>query len=127
MVQCYNVPLDTTLCIISSPKVIQSEWRLVIVNKKAVSGSQYRVMGEYKCSSGYPKEALDFANKIASEDWQPDRAYVVDVAKCDDEYKLLEINSFSCSGLYYSDMEPIVRELSKIALEEWMEYNNAND
>ena len=67
--------------------------------------------------------AFELADKIAKEDWSPDRAYTLDICKCYGSYYLLEANSFSCSGLYESNTEPIVREVSRVALEEWKEYN----
>ena len=36
--------------------------------------------------------------------------------------KVLEVNSFSCSGLYGCNIEKIVREVSRVAKEEYDEY-----
>ena len=69
-------------------------------------------------------DAWSLASKIVKEEWQPDRAYTLDICLSDGKYSLLEANSFSCSGLYACPVEPIVREVSRIALEEWKEYNN---
>ena len=63
------------------------------------------------------------AQRIAKEEWQPDKAYTLDVCKSNGEYFMLEANSFSCSGLYKCPPEPIVKSVSEAALKEWKEYN----
>jgi len=115
--------LDQIIAIISSPKSINIEWRFVVVDKKVVAGSQYKKNGKLDISRFFDVEAFELANKIAQEDWQPDRAYTLDICEWCGMYYLLEANSFSCSGLYEADPKPIVEEISRIALEEWKEYN----
>ncbi len=127
-------PLDQIITVISSPKVIEKEWRFAVVDKKVVACSQYRDFAKEKVSDnkkeyelfiveGSEAGAKILAEKIAEEEWQPDIAYTLDICKSNGEYYLLEANSFSCSGLYESEPEPIVREISKAALREWEEYN----
>ena len=115
--------LDQIIVIIAPPRHIQTEWRCVVVNKKVIAFSQYRKNGRLDIKREINIDAFYFAEEIAKTDWQPDRAYTLDICKSDDKYYLLEANSFSCSGLYFSDPVPIVSEISRIALEEWKEYN----
>jgi hypothetical protein len=115
-------PIDEILLIVSSPKVIESEYRFVIIDKKVVTGSQYIKNGKIYNSKKYPVEAEELAFKIAQEKWQPDIAFTLDICKSDGEYHLLECNSFSCSGLYKCLLEPVVKAISEAALKEWLEY-----
>ena len=114
--------LDQIITIISTPKNISTEWRFIVVDKKVVAGSQYKKNGKLDINSFFNVEAFELANKIAQEDWQPDKAYTLDICEWCGGYYLLEANSFSCSGLYDADMKPIVEEISRIALKEWKEY-----
>jgi hypothetical protein len=41
-----------------------------------------------------------------------------------DEYKVMEINSVTCSGLYKCDLEAYVKEMSRISLNKWDKYKN---
>ncbi len=124
-------PLDQILTVISTPKLIHKEWRFVIVDKKVIAVSQYRenfksyvreqsLEIDPVIEEGCPTKALKLAEEIADDPWQPDRAYTLDICSGNDgRVWLLEANSFSCSGLYKCSPEPIVREISRIALEDW--------
>lgn len=127
-------PLDQIITVISSAKVIEKEWRFVVINKKVVACSQYRDFAKEKVSDNKKKYELFIeegseigakllVERIAAEEWQPDIAYTLDICKSNGKYSLLEANSFSCSGLYEGKPEPIVKEISKAALEEWEDYN----
>ena len=58
---------------------------------------------------------------LDSVDWSPERCFVIDVDYFDqtEEVKIIELNAISTSGWYTANPEPIVRELSRVALEEW--------
>jgi len=115
-------PLDQIITIISSPKVIDKEWRCVIIDKKVVAYSQYKKNDKLDIENSIDSEALCLADKIAKEEWQPDIAYTLDICKSGDKYSLLEVNSFSCSGLYEADPGPVVKEISRVALIEWKDF-----
>jgi len=115
-------PLDEIIVVISSPKVIDKEWRCVIIDKKVVAYSQYKKNDKLDIENSIDSEALCLAGKIAKEEWQPDKIYTLDICKSGDKYALLEINSFSCSGLYEADPKPIVKEISRAAVEEWKDF-----
>ena len=118
-----GLPLDEILVVISSPKPIDREWRVVVdAELGGLASSLYKENGKLTIKEGCPQEVLDVANKIAEEKWQPDRIYTVDVCESNGEFYFLEANSFSCSGLYGCDVKPIVDVASKIAMKEWEEY-----
>lgn len=130
--------LDQILAITSSPKLIDKEWRFVVVDKKVIAASQYRDNQETTIRNqnqeiepvikrGCEIGARKLAEKVANEEWQPDRAYTLDICKSGGEYKLIEVNSFSCSGLYLCSPSSVVKAVSKEALKEWKEYNEIID
>lgn len=108
-----------TLVVISPWKEILAEWRFVVCDRKVVAGCQYLPVE----SSNYPETALRLAIKITEHDWQPDLCYTIDIAKYSDgKMYLLEINSFSCSGLYCCNIESVIKYASDAAVKEWKEY-----
>ena len=115
--------LEQIILLVSSSKPIMEEWRCVVVDRKVVAFSQYQVCGKLNIKRTIKPGALLLAEEIAKEEWQPDIAYTLDVCKSNEEYGMLEVNSFSCSGLYKSDMMPIVSSISEVAVKEWLEYN----
>ena len=68
-------PLDEIIAIVSSPKVIDTEWRCVIVDGELVSWSQYKKDGKLDIKNEIDGLALCLASEIASDKWQPDRIY----------------------------------------------------
>jgi len=119
-----GLPMDEILVVIASPKIIEKEWRVVVVDRIVVSGSQYKEDDKLNEQDDCDGGAWSLAQEIAKEEWQPGRAYTLDICKSEGRYYLLEINSFSCSGLYGCAVEPIVREVSRVALEEYNSYKD---
>jgi len=124
---------ESILVVISDKKNIEKEWRFVIADKKVISGSSYKEIYDNELEVSINEEPLMwfgdnfnawvFADKIAKNKWEPDRLYTIDICKSNNKFYLLEINSFSCSDFYNANMEPIVREASRLALQEWKEYD----
>lgn len=109
-----------TLVVVAQAKEITSEWRLVICDRKVVTGSRY--LPTELGPSSLTTPLLRLAEKIASNDWQPDICYTVDIAESGGELYLLEINSFSCAGFYKCNISDIVCFASKAAVKEWEDY-----
>lgn len=99
--------------VISGGKYIGNEWRLIIKDKKVLTGSQYRPSIE----AGLPPEVEEFGNRMANI-WGPHNIYVMDICICDGELKVVECNCFNGSGMYRADIHLIVKEIS-----EYMEMN----
>jgi hypothetical protein len=117
----YEVP-SSELVVVSEPRVIKAEWRFVVADHRVIAGSQYRRNNEKEVSPIVDDRAWELAEKVAAEGFQPDRVWTMDICRSGaDHYYLLEIGCFSCAGLYACEAEPIVREVSRIALEEWKE------
>jgi hypothetical protein len=96
--QYANYHPDTKVCV-SSIKHPEVEWRFVIVEGKVVAFSQYRVNRRLDIRNQTEKFAVDFAEYIASFA-SPSDVFVMDVCKIGREYKVIEYNTFNCSGLY---------------------------
>lgn len=123
-----------SLVILSSAKAIQTEYRCIVADTKVIAATIYKhnkqdteLPVDIKDDSFQP--FLNYANKVAAC-WQPDRIYALDLAEyylgveqTKSHIGLMELNSFTCSGLYKCDLESIVREASRIAIEEWQDIN----
>lgn len=110
------------LAVISSPKPIDAEFRFVICKKKVVTGCIYKSDGELVTNNSENEQldllyALKYAENVAKTEWEPEPIYVMDICLSNDEYKLLEINSFSCSGLYGCQLAEVVKAASDLAVE----------
>jgi hypothetical protein len=119
-----NSSVDNILAIVSSPKKIQKEWRIIIADKKPIASCLYMEDDQFNTKEGCDREALGLAEIIAQESWQPEMCYSVDICKMNNEYYLLELNSFSCLGLYSCDPGKIIKGVSEVALKEYNDYNN---
>jgi hypothetical protein len=111
-----------TLVVVAPKKNITAEWRYVVCDGKIVAGSRY-LPDE---SADYHDLSFRLAEVIASQEWQPDRCYTVDIVQHDGRVYLLEINSFSCASFYSCDLASIVNFASLAAEKEWREYCDPN-
>lgn len=108
-----------TLILVSDCKKITHEYRFFIVNREVITGSQYKFNDEINVKKGYSEEAFFVADKMAKNIWQPDLAYVCDVGIVNGVPKIIELNSFSCSGFYACDIDKIVNAVDLIAIKEY--------
>jgi len=98
--------------VVSTPKIIGCEWRIIIIDDKIISASQYMDAGTPVYSSDVPKEVLKFA-----ESWRLHNAfaasgsYVLDICEHNESLKVVEINNLLTSGWYSCDVEKVVDTL----------------
>ena len=110
----------TSLVVISEPKKVGREWRLVVADGVPVAASQYRNGDEIEIARGCPEEVMDFSTDMLRKVyWRPDRVFMMDVCESNGSLHLLELNSFSCSGLYDCDLSSTVEAVARIAKQEW--------
>jgi len=103
---------ETTLVVISRPKVIVKEWRHFIVNKEIVSSSRYAIHGELsKSSQDVPEDLLAFV-QARCEDYVPQDIFVMDTALHEDKFKIVECNCFNDTGFYAHDIGKIFRSVN---------------
>ncbi|WP_044969312.1 MULTISPECIES: ATP-grasp domain-containing protein [Sorangium] len=98
----------TSEVVLGEPREIDGEWRLFVVDGEVVTGSMYRPSGD----SHLPRELIDFAERAASR-WAPASVFVLDVARVDGAWKIVECNCFNGSRFYSADVERVVRTVSE--------------
>lgn len=105
-----------TLVLAAEPRNLRREWRVVIANGRAVTASQYRDGDKVEAKLGAPKDVFDFVEMVLREvNWRPDPLFMMDICECDDRLWLLELNSFSGSGLYRCDLDAIIEAAMECA------------
>lgn len=115
-----------TLCIVSKPHQPRHEYRVFCRGKNIITGSQYRSWGKLDPSrqdteSGLLLDVESYAWKVLSEvKWIPEELFVMDIGDgSDGSMGVIELNSFSCSGVYECNIEKIVKAAAEVAEEEW--------
>jgi len=115
----YDFP-RSSLVVVSSPKNLLAEWRFVVVNRRVITGSQYRVGNTFDPRPEFDVRAFNLAQEIAAMNYQPDPVWVIDICQdASDSFRLLEIGGFSFADLYACDKSQIVREVSAAAIDLW--------
>lgn len=113
---------DDELIVVSAPKKILGEARFIICENEVVTGSTYGWDETLDVRSDIHPACLELAKEISARQWQPDTVYTCDVAlaetKGEPAARLLELNAFSCSGLYACDTSAIVRAVGSAAARE---------
>jgi hypothetical protein len=117
-----NIAIDE-IVVVSKPYNLLYEWRLVVADNKIITGSQYRENNRVSSSERVPEEVIEFANDIVKLYNPNDRVWILDICQEKNKtYHIMEVGCFSCAGLYYCDRDIIVKEVSRIALEEWKSF-----
>jgi hypothetical protein len=111
--------VDDTLILVNQCQDIQGEFRFVIADKEVITGSEYRWDGKLDIRRDWPEECFTLAEKVAKQGWQVDVAYTCDVALTEEGPKIVELNGFSCAGLYACDLAKVVEGVSRAAAREW--------
>lgn len=107
---------NLSICI-SKFKPIESEFRFVVVDGEVISGSMNRFCGKESLSLCESTEVYDFARKMIKI-YNPDKVWTLDICKSNNEYKILEIGSFSYAELYANQLEWVVKAVSECAKNE---------
>jgi hypothetical protein len=111
----YDFPRES-LVVVSSPKPIRREWRLVIADGQIVAGSQYKEADQNVHRPGVEPEVEAFGQGVLSVSYAPDPVWVMDICQTEDsQCHLLEIGGFSFASLYACDKNAVVRAVSAVA------------
>ena len=98
-----------TLVVVAAPHPIAREWRLVVSENHSVAASQYMGRGQIERAEGCPDEVRAFARSMLAEiAWRPDPIFTLDLCESNGHLFLVELNSFSCAGLYDCDLDAVV-------------------
>jgi hypothetical protein len=106
------------IVVVSPVKWIGKEWRVLIYDKKVVTGSMYVDTGSIVTEPGCPPEVTAFAETCAAR-WGPDLIYVMDIVETHEGLRLLEIGSFNCAGLYGCDVHKVAAAAHDAAEKTW--------
>lgn len=110
-------PLNyNTLIQVAVPKNIVAEYRTIVVDKQVIAASQYKKEERLYFDSNVPNEIIGFANEMVSK-YQPCEVFTLDVCELPNgKFKVVEPNTFNCSGLYWCDHHAIVKSVSEFVL-----------
>lgn len=106
----------STPVIVSTPVEIFTETRFFVVDGKVITHGRYkrgnRVVGHIINDPADPY-VIARAQKVADH-WQPQPAFVVDIAETPDGLKIVEYNSLTCAGFYSADVQALVMALEDL-------------
>jgi hypothetical protein len=114
-----------TPIIVAPVQEILAEYRLFVVDGEIVAGSLYRILDETKSIPMF-RGLTPLDDDVSQEDvcvafakdmlrvYQPERAFVLDVAITLFGPKIIEVNNINSSGFYASDVENIVVALNNM-------------
>jgi len=118
-IKMYGISLDTMI-MVSTPKRILDEARFVIGNREILASSRYQVEGMHKEDLKVNPKSVEFVEEILeTAEWVPDDIFVIDVATTAEGPKIIELNSFSCSGWYAMDPKELIRKVSDLVMEDY--------
>jgi hypothetical protein len=116
---------DEDLVIVSTPKNVVGEWRYIVTDQKEILGtSLYNYQGQRTYVPSAPEKATLLCKQILDVGWYPDPVFTIDICEDSDQnYWLMEINSFTSAGTYAAPKAPIVKKVSEIAFKQWCDHN----
>ena len=97
---------------ISQPKNIQQEIRCWVVGGKVITISQYKLGSRvtYKNLDLYDQDAWNFAQKMV-DIYQPAQAFVIDICRTNEGFKVVEINCINGCGFYDMNSQRLLMAL----------------
>jgi len=113
-----------TLVAYAPAKYIDQECRFFVADSKIAAASFYRLSAWEQFSSVHtrvpfygtpwydPTMEQFVLGRIA--EWQPHKAFVMDIARVDDSYKIIEINAYNSSGIYECDPKRIISAVEEM-------------
>ena len=104
---------DETRIVISGIKKINQEIRCWIVGNKVVTISQYKVGHRVTAKNlDNDLEAIEFAQKMVDK-YRPAQAFVLDICRTPEGFKVIEVNCINCAGFYAMDCNKLLTALEE--------------
>jgi len=117
---------DEEIIVVSSYKEIEKEYRFVVCDKEIISGSLYKINGEFKFEKIENGEEWNFVQDVINDELIEEAyiqdIYTIDVCSSNGNLFVLEINSFSCAGLYDCDIKRISEFIEKKSMKEYQSF-----
>lgn len=104
----------STPVMVCKSKEIWTETRTWIVDGKVVTASGYKfgTIKRYSTPEQVDPEIVAFAQRCANI-WNPNRAYVLDVAETPNGLRIVEVNNLNSAGWYKADVQKILMSLEE--------------
>lgn len=102
-----------TEVVVAPVKDILQEYRFFVVNNHIVTGSSYKIGDRVISTEDVEKDVERYVHGCITT-WQPDYAYVIDIARTPDGFKIIEYNCINASGFYACDCQQIVDRLEHL-------------
>jgi len=103
----------TTLVQLCASKTIHAEYRYWIVGGQIATRSLYK-RGHRVVYATDVDERMDRFVEQAVAEWQPHRAFVLDVCDTPDGARIVEINTINSAGFYAGDVQRLVAALEEL-------------
>lgn len=111
----HSVRYSNRSVLVATPRQILREWRLIVCETAVITASQYRADGDLCPAAGCPSECVQFVEELLTQvTWRPDPIFMLDVCETNDQLRVVELNSFSCSGFYRCDPRPTVAKVIEL-------------
>jgi hypothetical protein len=110
----YSTLKPETMVSVAPVKAIHAEWRFFVVDGKVITGSLYK-RGDrvHHLPLLRDEDSQIYAQRMVDQ-WQPDRAFVIDVALTDAGYKIIEYNCMNSAGFYKSNVNKLVEAIQNM-------------
>lgn len=95
--------------VVATLKNISQEYRFFIIDNKISTASMYKMNGKYETSYPVEESAIQFVENMISK--FPEKCFVIDVAKVDNNYKIVELNGLNSAGFYNIDLYKLVFDI----------------
>jgi hypothetical protein len=109
----YSTIRSTTEICVASVKKIDAEYRCFVINGRVVTSSQYKLNGVLYKNGNVDQYIVDYVNSVIKH-WQPDIAFVLDVALSNDKLSIIEANCINSSGLYEIDTQKLIMAVDEL-------------
>lgn len=85
------------------------------MDRRVVTTSLYKRDEQVLHDTHIDDDVLGFAQRMAQEPWQPDRAYVLDVSlDLERQTRVIEVNTLNAAGFYAADIQKLVKALEEM-------------
>lgn len=108
----YGALNGKTLLQLSSVKDIKEEYRFWIVEGNIAAYSLYKRNGKVFTSKDIDDKAISYTKDMIRL-WMPNDAFVIDIAKTSQGFKIVEINTLNAAGFYEANLESLVDALER--------------
>lgn len=100
---------------ISPPKKVGREWRLVVCNGEIIAYSLYKNYQKVYQEESVKPEVLEYV-LACDKIYSPALVYVIDIVETDSGLKVIEYNTFNSAGFYKCNVENIIDKVTKVIM-----------